>query len=69
MVNLMKANKLANYYVTLGVFLMVTVAVVAGQSRAGQVDPLLAELKERVGIEIQLTLDRAAVARALNGHN
>jgi len=71
----MKLNKLDNYYVTLAVFLMVTVAVVAGQSRANQqhmvraIDPLVQGVSEQISPSITLRLDGGLPLDVLKGHN
>lgn len=71
----MKLNKLANYHITLAVFLMVTVAVVAGQSRTNQqhmvqaIDPLVQGVTEQISATITLRLDGALPLDVLKGHN
>jgi len=71
----MKLHKVANYYVTLGVFLMLTIAVVASQARATQ-QRQLAELGSAVEnvagqavINVTLRLDNGNRVEALQGHN
>ena len=70
----MKLNRLSSYFVTLGVFLMLTVAVVAGQARATQqrllaeFQPAVKDVAGQVLINATRRLDDSGANSPLTGH-
>jgi len=70
----MKLNRLSSYFVTLGVFLMLTVAVVAGQARAteqrllAEFQPVVKDVAGQVLINATLRLDDNGTDSTLTGH-
>ncbi len=70
----MKIGRIRKHYVSLAFFAVVTVAVIAAQSRANQqyathTEPLLAEVAGQVSLDITRKLGKPINLHFLRGHN
>lgn len=71
----MNDKKIGNSFITLAVFAMFTVAVVASQARTNQLqmaqalEPVVQDVTEHISTAITLRLDRGLRPNALQGHN